>query len=149
MDAGVHASSDTSRRRCGPATDPEQVGAWAPFTSDRDLGHPGDHPTMIDGAELDGATVRRADPRRCSSTWGSVAALGPDAHGNRLARPSPHVVGGVGAEGRGRLASVSCRRRHRARRSTDRSHRVVTLNYGWRPARSIRRPARYRGDAPA
>jgi uncharacterized protein YndB with AHSA1/START domain len=48
-------------------TEADQVGAWAPYTTDRDLSHPGEATlTMIDGdaaSELP-ATVTRADPPR-------------------------------------------------------------------------------------
>ncbi len=72
-------------------TDPAQVGEWAPFTADRDLGSVGDATlTMIDGdaAEDMPATVRRADPPALLEyTWGTdllrweLAALDP---GTRL-----------------------------------------------------------------
>jgi uncharacterized protein YndB with AHSA1/START domain len=55
-------------------TEPDQVGAWAPYTTDRDLGRPGDATlTMIDGdaAEDLAATVTRADrPSVLEYSWG-------------------------------------------------------------------------------
>jgi uncharacterized protein YndB with AHSA1/START domain len=56
-------------------TDPAHVGAWAPFTADRDLGRVGDATlTMIDGdvAEDLPASVTRAErPRLLEYTWGA------------------------------------------------------------------------------
>lgn len=58
-------------------TDPKEVGAWAPYTSDRDLGQVGEAKlTMIDTDDAaDGmvlaATVERADsPALLEYTWG-------------------------------------------------------------------------------
>ena len=56
-------------------TDPAQLGEWAPFTSDRDLGSVGDATlTMIDGDSSEdlAASVRRAEPPTLLEyTWGS------------------------------------------------------------------------------
>jgi uncharacterized protein YndB with AHSA1/START domain len=72
-------------------TDPAQVGEWAPYTVDRDLGHPGDVTlTMIDGdvAENLAASVRRAQPPRLLEyTFGTDLLrweLVPTAGGTRL-----------------------------------------------------------------
>lgn len=72
-------------------TDSEQIAAWSPFTTDRDLGQPGDATlTMINGAErVDvAATVRRADPPKVLEyTWGPDVLrweLTPTAAGTRL-----------------------------------------------------------------
>jgi hypothetical protein len=49
-------------------TDPAQLREWSPFTTDRDLGRPGEATlTMIDGdlAEDLPATVTRAEPHIC------------------------------------------------------------------------------------
>jgi uncharacterized protein YndB with AHSA1/START domain len=55
-------------------TEPAQLAQWAPFTTDRDLGGPGDATlTMVDGDEVEElpATVRRADrPTLLEYTWG-------------------------------------------------------------------------------
>jgi uncharacterized protein YndB with AHSA1/START domain len=55
-------------------TDPAQLGAWAPYTSDRDLGRTGPATlTMSDGStsEVAPATVRVADaPALLEYTWG-------------------------------------------------------------------------------
>jgi uncharacterized protein YndB with AHSA1/START domain len=56
-------------------TDPEQIGAWAPYTADRDLARPGEATlTMIDGdtAEDLPAEVTRAEPPSLLEyTWGT------------------------------------------------------------------------------
>jgi uncharacterized protein YndB with AHSA1/START domain len=56
-------------------TDPAQVGAWAPFTADRDLGRVGDATlTMLDGAvseDLQASVTRAERPRLLEYTWGS------------------------------------------------------------------------------
>jgi uncharacterized protein YndB with AHSA1/START domain len=72
-------------------TDPAQVGEWAPFTTDRDLGRPGDATlTMIDGevAEDLPATVTRAEPPTLLEyTWGGDVLrweLEPSERGTRL-----------------------------------------------------------------
>lgn len=72
-------------------TDPAQLGEWAPFTTDRDLGRPGDATlTMIDGdvAEDLPATVTRAEPPTLLEyTWGQDVLrweLEPSEHGTKL-----------------------------------------------------------------
>jgi uncharacterized protein YndB with AHSA1/START domain len=72
-------------------TDPAQLGEWAPFTTDRDLGRPGDATlTMIDGevAEDLPARVTRAEPPTLLEyTWGEDLLrweLAPADPGTRL-----------------------------------------------------------------
>ena len=72
-------------------TDPAQLGEWAPFTTDRDLGRPGDATlTMIDGevAEDLPATVTRAEPPTLLEyTWGQDVLrweLEPSEAGTKL-----------------------------------------------------------------
>jgi uncharacterized protein YndB with AHSA1/START domain len=79
-------------------THPDQVGAWAPYTTDRDLGTPGDTTlTMIDGSdsmELEATVVRAEPPRLLEYTWGSDRLrweLAPDDDGTRLTLA--HTVG--------------------------------------------------------
>jgi uncharacterized protein YndB with AHSA1/START domain len=67
-------------------TEPAQLSRWSPFTSDRDLGSPGDATlTMIDGeaSEATPASVSRAEPPTLLEyTWGTdllrweLAAIG-------------------------------------------------------------------------
>jgi uncharacterized protein YndB with AHSA1/START domain len=72
-------------------TDPTQLREWAPFTTDRDLGRPGEATlTMIDGevAEDLPATVARAEPPTLLEyTWGQDLLrweLAPTERGTRL-----------------------------------------------------------------
>jgi uncharacterized protein YndB with AHSA1/START domain len=72
-------------------TDPEQLREWAPFTTDRDLGAPGEATlTMIDGETTEDlpAVVGRADrPSLLEYTWGNDRLrweLAPTAEGTRL-----------------------------------------------------------------
>lgn len=72
-------------------TEPGQLEAWAPFTTDRDLGSPGDATlTMVDGEVREDmpATVVRAEvPRLLEYTWGPDLLrweLEPTAAGTRL-----------------------------------------------------------------
>jgi uncharacterized protein YndB with AHSA1/START domain len=75
----------------GALTDPTQLREWAPFTTDRDLGRPGEATlTMIDGeaAEDLPATVTRAEPPTLLEyTWGEDLLrweLAPTERGTRL-----------------------------------------------------------------
>jgi uncharacterized protein YndB with AHSA1/START domain len=56
-------------------TDPEQVGQWAPYTADRDLGTVGDATlTMIDGdvaQDVAASVVRAERPRLLEYSWGT------------------------------------------------------------------------------
>ncbi|HLT10767.1 MAG TPA: SRPBCC family protein [Micromonosporaceae bacterium] len=72
-------------------TDPAQVGEWAPYTVDRNLGSIGEATlTMVDGdtAEPMSATVLRAgEPRLLEHTWGDDLlrwVLTPTETGTRL-----------------------------------------------------------------
>jgi uncharacterized protein YndB with AHSA1/START domain len=72
-------------------TDPAQLGEWSPFTTDRDLGQPGEATlTMIDGevAEDLPATVTRSEPPvLLEYTWGKDSLrweLAPTERGTRL-----------------------------------------------------------------
>jgi uncharacterized protein YndB with AHSA1/START domain len=72
-------------------TEPDQLAAWSPFTTDRDLGRPGDATlTMEDGTErVDlAATVHRAEPPTLLEyTWGTDRLrweLAPAGAGTRL-----------------------------------------------------------------
>jgi uncharacterized protein YndB with AHSA1/START domain len=72
-------------------TEPAQLREWAPFTTDRDLGRPGEATlTMIDGevAEDLPATVTRAErPTLLEYTWGKDVLrweLAPAERGTRL-----------------------------------------------------------------
>jgi uncharacterized protein YndB with AHSA1/START domain len=72
-------------------TEPGQLGAWAPYTTDRDLGSTGDATlTMIDGdiAEDLAAHVSRAErPHLLEYSWGADVLrweLAPEGDGTRL-----------------------------------------------------------------
>ena len=63
------------RRVWAALTDPVQVGAWSPFTADRDLGRVGDATlTMLDGdvrEDLPARVARAERPRLLEYTWGT------------------------------------------------------------------------------
>jgi uncharacterized protein YndB with AHSA1/START domain len=72
-------------------TDPSQLGQWAPFTADRDLGTEGDAVlTMIDGdtrEDLPSKVTRAEPPKRLEYTWGDDHVswqLDPTESGTRL-----------------------------------------------------------------
>lgn len=80
-------------------TDPAQIGAWAPYTADRDLARPGAATlTLIDGdtAEDLPAEVTRAEPPSLLDyTWGTDVLrweLAPSGSGTELTLR--HIVGG-------------------------------------------------------
>ncbi|MBO3747202.1 SRPBCC family protein [Streptosporangiaceae bacterium NEAU-GS5] len=72
-------------------TDPGQVGQWAPYTADRDLGRSGDVTlTMIDGeasTEIAATVIRAERPTLLEYTWGTDLLrweLAPAGVGTRL-----------------------------------------------------------------
>ena len=131
-------------------TDPAQLGEWAPFLADRDLGTPGDAVlTMVDGdtAEPSPATVAGPSRRRCSSTPGATGPAPLGARGSRDGHPADPAAHAAatrdGADGDRRLAHLPRRRRAAARRRPRRADprfRSARLRMG-RPARRIRREA--------
>jgi uncharacterized protein YndB with AHSA1/START domain len=83
-------------------TEPDHVGAWAPFTTDRDLATPGPATlTMIDAERsqaLPAEVVRAEPPRLLEYTWGDDRLrweLAATADGTRLTLR--HTVGDPGA----------------------------------------------------